>query len=450
MFISVKRGVALPLVLLAMIVAAGFVAVMSSLNQGVRTQIFHTNNHQLSFSIAYSAMARVCAKVHSFSWDQRPFLNSPYIENRVSMQGGYYDLFVENTQGRDYQADVYVRTNLADISRMYFWRIRYNDDLLDVSNRVQVEAFVNGDPADFPSGSTNPFRPKVEDILRKRKENQDKPDQLGREIAGLGSPDAINRELNGRPINPPSSDFPPDPEDVAAAGRNPVALPPLPSQNDSEKPGKSGPTQVQNAGPSGGISGAMQKQAAEIEAAAIEAVKKTDRAWTLMEGGLRQADPLVQQLRYEARQAGKEAYEGMVDFITGSAAGIAAAPGPASEKAIEQYTSQVIVSGVQKLSEEMVRRLERFNETKKAQLDATEDPAEVEEMMEQWKEVQAESIEVLLNWRDLGNRISGYSKPPEVASAFTKALSEANQSIENIDEFIRLAERRLRELRGGQ
>ena len=447
---SNKRGVALPLVLLAMIVAAGFVATISSLNQGVRTQIFHTNNHQLSFSIAYSAMARVCAKVHSFSWDQRPFITSPYIENRVNIQGGYYDLFVENTAGKDYQADVYVRTNLADISRMYFWRIRYSDDLLDVSNRVQVEAFVNGNPADFPStGSPNPFRPKVEEILKKRAENQDKADQLGREIAGLGSPGEISRELNGRPINPPSSDYPPEPEDAAAAGRSPVALLPLPSQNESEKPGKSGPAQVQNAGPGGGISGAMRKQAAEIEAAAIEAAEKTDQAWTLMEGGLRKSDPVVQQLRSEARQARKEAYEGMVDFINGSAVGIADAPGSASEKAIEQYTSQVLVSGVQKLSEELVRRLERFNDIKKAQLYETEDPTEVEEMLEQWKEVQADSIEVLLNWRDLGNRISGYSKPPEVASAYTRALEEANQAIEKVEVLIRLAERRLRELQGG-
>jgi len=444
-----KKGMALPLVILAMVVAAGFVATMSSLNQGVRTQIFQTNNHQLSFVIAYSAMSRVCAKVHSFSWSSRPFLNSAYTENRIPLQGGFYDLFVENTQGKPYQADVYVRTHLANISRMYFWRIRFNDDLLDIANRVEIEAFVNGDPGEFPAaGSPNPFRKKVEDILKKREENRNKAEQLTKEIGGLDSANEIARELNGRKIDKPSDDYPADPEDVADAGRQAVKLPAVPAQNGGEKPSSAGPQNPAGMN-NGGISGALQGQAAKIEAAAIEAVKKTDKAWTLMEEGARKSDPKVQELRKDAREARKEAYQGMVDFLDGVAAGIADAPGPASVKAMEQYASQVIVSGIQKLSEEMVRRLERFNGIKRAQLFETEDPDEVKEMIEQWEDVYETSLEQVLEWRTLGNRISGYSRPSEVSSAYSTAMSEAKNALGTVAKFVKLAEKRYRQLQGG-
>ena len=127
-FLHGKRGVALPFTILAMIVISGFVITMSSLNQGLKNQIFHTNNHQLSFLLAYSAFSKVLAKIHSNSWTDRPFKDGPYAENNVAFQGGTYDLFVENSPGKQYQADIYVRTSLAGITRLYFWRIRFNDD----------------------------------------------------------------------------------------------------------------------------------------------------------------------------------------------------------------------------------------------------------------------------------------------------------------------------------
>ena len=176
---SSRNGMVLPLSLFAIVAVLGLVATLGGLNQGVKTQIYRTNNHQLSFLIAYSAFSRVCAKIHSFSWPNRPFRNEPYTETKVSFQGGHYDLFVENTAGKDLQADIYIRTHLAGISRLYFWRIRVNEDLLDVSNNIIVEMYATSDPDDFPTvNGARVIAGKVDNMLAKRAANQKKSDRL--------------------------------------------------------------------------------------------------------------------------------------------------------------------------------------------------------------------------------------------------------------------------------
>lgn len=443
-----RLGMAMPLVLLAMVIAAGFVAIMTSLNQGVRNQITVSNNHQISFMIAYSAMSRVCAKVQSFSWAERPFLNNPYTENKVPMQGGHYDLFVENTAGKDYQADVYVRTNLAGISRLFFWRVRFNDDLLDVANRVETEVFMNGEADEFPkSASANPFRSKVEKILKKRAENQEKADQLAQEISDLNSPEEIGRELNARNINRPSSDYPPSEEDQELAKRASVPLKSLPGQSPSEKPFSPGPVNADANTSGSGITGIMRDQAALIEKASRLAEETTDKLWDLREAGLDGESAKATALRLEAKTARKEAFKGMVDFINQASAGIAEAPGSVSAKAIEEYTAKVIVGGIKNLSDEMVRRLERFNAQKlEDQLYAKTDSNGAMNVWVNWQEVVDDSVTQVLEWKSLGNKIRGFSMPDEVSSAYAKAISQAMAAIDKVRKFVNKAEKYYNEL----
>lgn len=150
LIVSGNKGMALALSLFLIIVIFGMVVTVGNLRQGVRSQIFHTNNNQLSFLIAYSAFSRVCANIHTFSWANRTFLSEPWSETMVPFQDGHYDLLVENSPGHDYQADVYIRTHLAGISRMYFWRISVNEDLLDDSNSIMVDLYTAPEPDDYP------------------------------------------------------------------------------------------------------------------------------------------------------------------------------------------------------------------------------------------------------------------------------------------------------------
>ena len=442
-FIKRCCGMAMPMVLLAMVIGAGFVATMTSLNQGVRNQITISNNHQISFMIAYSAMSRVCAKVQSFSWAERPFLNNPFTENKVAMQGGFYDLFVENTAGKDFQADVYVRTHLAGISRLYFWRVCFNDDLLDVANRIEIEVFMNGEADEFPkSASSNPFRSKVEKVLKKRAENQEKSDQLAQGIIDLNSPGDIGRELNARSIKKPSSDYPPSAEDQELAKRASVPLKGLPGQSQSEKPSSPGPANSSASSSGSGVSGVLKNQAALIERASRLAEETTDKLWDLREAGLDGESNKATALRLEAKAARKEAFNGMVDFINQATAGIAEAPGSASAKAIEEYTAKVIVGGIKNLSDEMVRRLDRFNAQKlEDQLYAKTDAEGAMRVWVNWQEVVDDCVTQVLEWKSLGNKIRGFSMPDEVSSAYTKAISQAMAAIDNVRKFVNKAEK---------
>ena len=102
-----------PLVILSVVVFSGFFLTSSMLNQGLKTQIFQTDNEHLSFIIASSAIAKVMGKIHSNAWEARPFKNSMYSEFGVSFNGGTYDVCVEDSPGQTHQADVYVRTTLG-------------------------------------------------------------------------------------------------------------------------------------------------------------------------------------------------------------------------------------------------------------------------------------------------------------------------------------------------
>ena len=166
------RGFAYPLVILAVTMMAGFVITSSMLNQGLKTQLIQTDTDNLSFVMAYSALSKFMGKIHANSWNNRPFKGKTYSEYGVSLYGGTYDFFVEDSPGKTYQADIYVRTTMAKNSNLYFWRIKFQDDLLDVSNRIQVDFFMKTDPANFPKGSGSVFASKVDDLIQQRKKNQ--------------------------------------------------------------------------------------------------------------------------------------------------------------------------------------------------------------------------------------------------------------------------------------
>lgn len=207
-----KRGVAFPMLIIAAIVVAGFIAVMSNLGNGIKDQVYRTNNEQISFLIAYSAFSRVLAKIHSFSWSKRPFATEPYIETKVASHNAFYDLLVEDTSGKTLQADIYIRTHLLGISRLYFWRAKFNNDLLEISNRVKVEIFKMGDASDFPKKTgPRPFAKMVNDMIAKRKANQGKSDEMSIKVARANDVDEVINIMDGRKRAKFNSNYPDNP-----------------------------------------------------------------------------------------------------------------------------------------------------------------------------------------------------------------------------------------------
>ena len=68
-----RHGLAIPLVILAVIALAGFVVTINTMSNGLRNQIIHSNHAQASFMVAYSAFSGLLAKIHANSWSNRPF-----------------------------------------------------------------------------------------------------------------------------------------------------------------------------------------------------------------------------------------------------------------------------------------------------------------------------------------------------------------------------------------
>lgn len=175
------------LVIAAALAAAIFAITISSLNQGFRNQVQHVALRDLSFELAYSVMSDVMARVYAKPWAERFFASAPHLANNKSLYGHKYDLMVENSPGQNMQFDVYVRTRILDTNRMYFWRVHYNDNLLDVSDAFTSIYYAGDEKADLSPANTGEIAKKVEKILQNRAKNLEKAVQLTSVLSGVNN-----------------------------------------------------------------------------------------------------------------------------------------------------------------------------------------------------------------------------------------------------------------------
>lgn len=164
-----KSGFAIPLAILASLSVALFIATLTTMNRGFRTNLHKLDTNQAMFNAAFSAYSNVLAKLREKSWDQRFFKDAPYIKNNVVFDRSHYSYQVFNTPGKEFQTDLYVKVTLQGDSRVYFWRFLYIDDILDTSGRAYPLVFIEGIESELPVSSIDAI---VKGILDKRKQNQ--------------------------------------------------------------------------------------------------------------------------------------------------------------------------------------------------------------------------------------------------------------------------------------
>lgn len=489
-----KRGIAFPILILAMIVIAGFVVSLSSLDTGLKNQVFRANNDRLSFLIAYSALSRVLAKVHSFSWVNRPFAAEPYIEKQVALRGGSYDLLVEDTYGKQLQADVYIRTHLGGKSRMYFWRTQFNDDLLEISNRVIIKAFKAGDAKDFPKkNGLRPFAKVIEDLLNKRANNQEKSDSLADVIARATDVDEIINIVDGRTRKKFDQSYPTtnsnDKKGSARREKNdpmavkqPVELPIMSPPSTSDKPSAPGPKPdkatvgLQLAGaadsnrsqlmdladknnsssskPSGegstntSMSGVnLNALAQRIISESAEMARIFDSARDVLEaqGGAQGAGSVDFKASQDLRDS---VHSNMDTLISQSATGIANAPSAAARKAIEEMVSESVAIGVENIVKATSRAMAPFEGGgAKAELKTITTVSEAEQIAQQWAAGAANHEQEISKLKSLVGKISGLSKSSAIQSKINRAVSEAEEKLALIKDAVLQAEARVEELR---
>lgn len=226
-----NRGFVLPLAVLAGLAVTLFIVVVSSLGKSSRARITHLSKAQTCFHIGYSAMSRFMARLHQAGWADRDFRDRPVQLYQAPLLGGEYDLHGENTPGlnRDFQTDLYIRVRFEDMTRLFFWRFQYRDDLLDLSNRSGVLFFGSIPVEQFPGPAGSLFGSKVDRILAVRRANRDAADDLSLQVQGIRDARKIAQVLGtSAPSATNTPEFPPTATNVdtfTAAGLPPIPFP---------------------------------------------------------------------------------------------------------------------------------------------------------------------------------------------------------------------------------
>ncbi|MEW6708718.1 MAG: hypothetical protein AB1403_02760 [Candidatus Riflebacteria bacterium] len=453
LFLRNRRGIAIPLTIVAAIVVMGFIFSMTTLNQGLKTQVFQTNNHQLSFIMAYSAYSRLVAKIHTFSWANRPFLNEPYVEEKVALQGGHYDMLAENTAGRDYQADVYIRTELAGVKRLYFWRISFNDDLLDISNRIIVETFLNGDSEDFPKKTgPRPLAGKVNNMIAERKNNQKASDDLAFEIAKINEKAKILEKLSGKPPEEFNQNYPSDPQGNLPAGKPMVNFPAIPPLTQAELPTNLRKNPVKDAagfpqtqtGTSDMSTERLDQLSKNILDASREMNELNKEGWDEFgQGDQTQAHEVWK----ESDEKKMEAYNSIDNLVNTSDDLLKDAPSDEARKAIEEMVSQTVAAGLTDLVSGIQRSTDVYNEHGNNVLNNVQTSDEAARMVEEWyghvQNLKAEQERV----NSTIDSISDYSKSAEIQGKISDAKETAKEGLEVAEHYLELMRQKLQELR---
>ncbi|NLI77719.1 MAG: hypothetical protein GX442_14955 [Candidatus Riflebacteria bacterium] len=477
------RGVALPITLLALILVIGLVVSVSTMNQGLKSQIFHSSNHQWSFLLAYSAMAKVLAKIHTVSWGQRPFAAKPYREFQVPLQGGVYDLFVENTPGHDYQADIYVKTTLTGVSRLYFWRITFNDDLLDVSNRIVVEFFKSGDPADFPtSAGPSKFSKTVDDMLAERAGNQKKADDLASELAPLTTAGQVLGKIKGRQPVPFTKSYPANPGETAMAGRPAVPFPAVAPPSAGELPTANGPGPAVPLGgappagsnPGGGNpggnpagspgaggsdfpsipsdSGTTDATLHDLTSTVSAVASAAKSALDLFNSGKNLADQngggQWDAARPDFIAAGEQMEKsigGMGELIDQAKDNLQNAPSAAAAKATEELVSSTVVTAIKDIVSGLVRAGEDFKNAASIVGNQTT-AAAAQALLDGWIAIEAGAKSNQARLNGLLEKVSGFSKTAAVVAAEASAVQAMQTQVTMIEQAVAMATARVAEL----
>ncbi|NLI77017.1 MAG: hypothetical protein GX442_11320 [Candidatus Riflebacteria bacterium] len=455
-----RRGVALPIAFLALILVIGMVTSISTMNQGLKSQVFHSSNNQWSFLLAYSAMSRLLAKIHAGAWAQRPFASAPYRETGVPLQGGTYDLFVENTPGHPFQADIYVKTSLAGTSRLYFWRITFNDDLLDVSNRIIVEFFKAGEPGDFPAtAGPSRFSKLVDDLLTERAANQKKSDEMAVTLGPVTTAKQALEQLGGRQPPPFTKTYPSIPGDPLIPDKPAPTFPVVPPPTNGEVPTSPGP------GPSTPLPGDptfptmptapiptdapmfdLNEQVKKIKDTAKLANDKyingKDVADQGMGGNWAEANPILN----EAEEARYKAMAGMNELVSLATANLLNAPSAEAARATEEMVSSTMVTAYQDIVAGVSRAFEDFGKSKEITAGLTTSAA-AQELLDGWVGTLDGFTKNQQATNELMDKIDTFSKTPEVAKAQADAEKALQDVVDSIKQAIEDAKAKLAELK---
>ncbi|NCB39802.1 MAG: hypothetical protein EOM80_13640 [Erysipelotrichia bacterium] len=165
-------GFIFPLVVLGILAVAMFVVFVHSMGSAYSDQVAHVDEFSRCLAIAESGYNRVLAMIRNKPYRSRFFAKAPYRELNVPLFGGSYNLYVVDAPGHPWEADIYIEGIFQRCHRLFFWRVKFENSLLDAVGRIYPLLFTPRDAGEFPNTNDgSPLASVVDDLIATRKNN---------------------------------------------------------------------------------------------------------------------------------------------------------------------------------------------------------------------------------------------------------------------------------------
>lgn len=233
--ISSKGGFVYLLIILAVLAVSVFLLTVGNLNDSFRQQVNHVAHKDVAFEMAYSVLSGIMARIYTNPWSDRFFAAGPVSVMNKSILDSKYDFLVEDSPGRDHQFDAYIRIDLLGKKRLFFWRVGYHDNILEVSRHFSKIFFTTIDENKFPSGSGNRISDEVDKILENREKNREKAELTSKVLKGSNNSKDIAELINAPTPKFPDNDFP-DFNPISPKAPEIVSIPGVAPPPAEEKP----------------------------------------------------------------------------------------------------------------------------------------------------------------------------------------------------------------------
>lgn len=191
-----NSGFVFPLILFASLAVGLFILTLTQYQSANRVKFQHLNDYQGAFNIAWSALVEVLADIQAKQWSNRSFKSGPK-DKSASLFGGSYNLRVADHDVAQYLFNVKVRVSFKNKNHLFYWRMKYNPNLLDFTNLFIPVCYE--DMLDKPGVTPGDIDAAVDDMLEKREENSEKAEEIAKTVK---SAPTLKEALEKIGINP--------------------------------------------------------------------------------------------------------------------------------------------------------------------------------------------------------------------------------------------------------
>ncbi len=190
-------GYVFPLILLATLAVGLFIVTVGQLSVSHKKQFNHLNQYQHSFNIAYSALVELLADVKKTKWANRKFKAKP-VGYSKDLYGGSFNLLAEDYPSKDFYFNVKIRVVYHGKTNLFYWRMKYEPNMLDFNSLVIPVYFAQFDDSTAP-GYLDGLDKVVDEDLKVRDDNASKAKKIVIALNDKISPKEILQTLGALP-----------------------------------------------------------------------------------------------------------------------------------------------------------------------------------------------------------------------------------------------------------